>query len=132
MMLLRHFLTSESPLPLKLPKVALSIESDWSYVVDQSGLKSMRATVPAREIVKVFNENKFKLFLLNPRGPLANAKVNKSISKTLDAPEGRAVFHLLNNGMCATCKDFNIDSDNATVSISDFQIVQRLPKLLLL
>ena len=107
----------------ELPKVTLSIESDWSYVVDQSGLKSMRATVPAREVVKVFNENKFKLFLLNPRGPLANAKVNKSISKTLDAPEGRAVFHLLNNGMCATCKDFNIDSDNATVSISDFQIV---------
>ena len=110
-------------LAAELPKVVLSIDRDWSYVVNQSGLKSMRATVSASEIVKVFNENKFKLFLLNPRGPLANAKVNKSIRKTLDEPEGRAVFHLLNNGMCATCKDFEIDTENTRVSIVNFQIV---------
>ncbi len=110
-------------LATNLPSVILDIERNWSYIVDQSGLKSLRATVPASEVVRVFKENKFKLFLLNPRGPLANAKVNKSIKKTLDDPKGRAMFHLLNNGMCATCEDFKVDGDNGSVSITDFQIV---------
>lgn len=117
------FFSFRISLDANLLHVVLKIERDWSYIVDHSGLKSMRATVPASEIVKVFNENRYKLFLLNPRGPLANVKVNKSIMKTLDEPEGRTIFHLLNNGMCATCKDFTVNGDDGSVSITDFQIV---------
>ena len=103
--------------------VELAVNRDWTYKVNQSeGMPSIRATVPASEIVRVFQTNRYKLFDLNPRGPLANAKVNKSISKTLETSQGRAQFHLLNNGMCATCDDFNID-DDGVISVKNFQIV---------
>ncbi|MDE2702341.1 MAG: AIPR family protein [Chloroflexota bacterium] len=104
------------------PIVELTLNSGWSYVVDQSSPKSIRATIPASEIVRIFNDVGYKLFNLNPRGPIANAKVNKNISKTLDSIQGRRNFHLLNNGMCATCDDFTIGLEQA-VSVANFQIV---------
>ena len=102
--------------------VELRVNKDWNYVVDQSDPISIRATVPASEIVRVFKDNGYKLFDLNPRGPIANAKVNKSISDTLDTAEGRSRFHLLNNGMCATCDNFGLN-DDGNISIANFQIV---------
>lgn len=102
--------------------VDLTINMAWTYEVDQSSPRSVRATVPASEIVRVFAKNGYKLFDLNPRGPIANAKVNKNISKTLDTQDGRSRFHLLNNGMCATCDDFSI-SDGGKVSVKNLQIV---------
>ena len=102
--------------------VELGVNGDWTYIVDQTGPRSIRATVPAGEIVRVFNDNGYKLFDLNPRGPIANAKVNKNISKTLDTKEGRSHFHLLNNGMCATCDDFELNK-NGIVAVTNFQIV---------
>ena len=104
-------------------EVTLRIDGQWTYQMEETGLKSMRATVPACEIVRVFRDNRFKLFSLNPRGPLANAKVNRNIEETLRNPKDRINFHLLNNGMCATCEDFTLNQDNGTVSIANFQIV---------
>lgn len=103
--------------------VVLHVNGNWTYAVEQSGPQSIRATVPASELVKVFNENRYKLFLLNPRGPIANAKVNRNISKTLDTIEGRSQFHLLNNGICATCESFQLNKVAGSVSITNFQIV---------
>ncbi len=102
--------------------IELQVNDSWTYIVDQSGPRSIRATIPASEIVRVFNDNGYKLFDLNPRGPIANAKVNKNISKTLDTLEGRSQFHLLNNGMCATCDDFEITAEG-NVSVTNFQVV---------
>lgn len=64
---------------------------------------------------------RFRLFSLNPRGPLASAKVNKNIARTLDTPEGRRTFHLLNNGLCATCDSFTLERQRLV--IENFQIV---------
>ena len=106
----------------KRTDVELQVNDNWTYVVDQSEHRSIRATVPASEIVRVFKTNGYKLFDLNPRGPLANAKVNKNIERTLDRPEGRSQFHLLNNGMCATCDDFQV-IDDGIISVENLQIV---------
>jgi AIPR protein len=80
----------------------------YEFVVDEA--KSLRATVPATELVRIFRTPGmgFRLFSLNPRGPLASAKVNKNISRTLDSADGRKTFHLRNNGLCATCDDFSL------------------------
>ena len=104
-------------------EVNLSLDGRWTYQMGETGLKSMRATVPANEIVRVFKDNRFKLFSLNPRGPLANAKVNRNIEETLSNPKDRINFHLLNNGMCATCEDFTLNQEKGTVAIKSFQIV---------
>lgn len=105
------------------PDVILTLEPESNYVVEREGQKSLRATVAAAEVVKVFRSPGmgFRLFQTNPRGPLANARVNKRISATLDDPVRRKTFHLLNNGICAICDDFETSGDQ--VKASNFQIV---------
>ena len=103
--------------------VTLRLEPGLAYTVEIAGRRSLRATIKASEIIRIFNlpSMGYRLFTLNPRGPLANAKVNKSIARTLDTPEGRRSFHLLNNGLCATCSDFTWNEQQA--EIKNFQIV---------
>ena len=101
--------------------VALQLREDCVYILNESNIRSIRATVDAREIVRVFEEKRFQLFSLNPRGPIANAKTNKEIGKTLDNETGRKTFHLLNNGLCATCENFVLQEGR--LEIADFQIV---------
>ena len=102
--------------------VTLLLREDCSYVVSESNNRSIRATVDASEIVRVFNERGFQLFSLNPRGPIANAKTNKYINNTLESESGRKTFHLLNNGLCATCENFLLHEDGR-LDVVDFQIV---------
>ncbi len=103
--------------------VQITLEESLGYTVGKDGLRSLRATVRASEVVRVFRMPgmRFRLFSLNPRGPLANAKVNKNISETLSTPDGRDIFHLLNNGLCATCDDFSLENWN--LRVKNFQIV---------
>ena len=93
------------------------------YPVDGDNLKSLRVTVKASEIVRVFKTEGlgYRLFSLNPRGPLANAKVNKNIARELSTEDGRKRFHLLNNGLCATCENFTLEGHQLTVE--NLQIV---------
>ncbi|MFN8616518.1 MAG: AIPR family protein [Dehalococcoidia bacterium] len=96
----------------------------WEYEVAAQGERSLRATMKASEVIRVFRMEGmgFRLFSLNPRGPLANAKVNRNIANTLATPIGRRRFHLLNNGLCATCDDFTPLSDHK-VRVENLQIV---------
>lgn len=105
--------------------VELELSSERGYyIVDTGTTRSMRATVDAAEIVRIFKKEGmgYRLFQLNPRGPLANARVNKAIAKTLESPETRKNFHLLNNGLCATCDKFD-DPQGDRVVVKNFQIV---------
>ena len=103
--------------------VQMTLEESLGYTVGKDESRSLRATVRASEVVRVFRMPGmgFRLFSLNPRGPLANAKVNKNISETLRTPEGRSNFHLLNNGLCATCDDFSLEGWD--LRAKNFQIV---------
>ena len=103
--------------------IEIRLAEGLRYSVETDGLESLRATVSANEVVRVFRTPGmgFRLFSLNPRGPLASAKVNKNIARTLDSQDGRRTFHLLNNGLCATCDSFDLDGDK--LSIQNFQIV---------
>ena len=102
--------------------ITLAIDPSNIYSVGEPK-SSLRATVKASEIVRIFRTKGigYRLFSLNPRGPLANAKPNKNIERTLDSEPGRRQFHLLNNGLCATCHDFDIS--NTSITVKNFQIV---------
>ena len=104
------------------PDIHLELRQDWQYIVENDDTRSVRVTVPAKEIVRVFEEVGYRLFSLNPRGPIANSRTNKRIAETLQTPEGRKTFHLLNNGLCATCDSF-VFKDTATLVAKKFQIV---------
>ncbi len=101
----------------------LSVDERMQYPVEGDNLKSLRVTVKASEIVRVFKTEGlgYRLFSLNPRGPLANAKVNKNIARELSTEDGRKRFHLLNNGLCATCENFTFEGQQLTVE--NLQIV---------
>ena len=103
--------------------VDLAVDPSLTYTIESQDLKSMRATIRASELVRVFRMPgmRFRLFSLNPRGPLASAKVNKNIARTIESPVSRKQFHLLNNGLCATCDGFRLEGDR--LRITNFQIV---------
>lgn len=82
--------------------------------------RTLYMTVPVRQIIEVFARHNFKIFRLNPRGPLGN-KVNASIKRTLLDETERKRFHLLNNGLTAICESWRLDGD--ILSVRDFQIV---------
>lgn len=104
-------------------EVDFTLTDNMSYSSAKDELKYLRATIRAKELVEVFRRSGmgYRLFLLNPRGPIANAKVNKNIASTLNTKRGRSIFHLLNNGICATCEDFR--TTDGVLTAKNFQIV---------
>ena len=66
---------------------------------------TLSMTVPVKQIIDVFAMHSYKIFRLNPRGPLGN-KVNNEIKRTLNDPIERRRFHLLNNGITAICDSY--------------------------
>ena len=81
---------------------------------------TLSMTVPVKQIIDVFAMHSYKIFRLNPRGPLGN-KVNNEIKRTLNDPIERRRFHLLNNGITAICDSYRLDGDRLVVR--DFQII---------
>ena len=79
--------------------------------------------VPATALMEAFAEHRYTIFELNPRGPLGNVKVNKSIRDTLRSQHERPYFHLLNNGLTAVCDGFKVDDEGKTVRVRNLQIV---------
>ena len=82
--------------------------------------RTLSMTVPVKQIIDVFARHNYKIFRLNPRGPLGN-KVNAGIKKSLLDETERKRFHLLNNGITAICFSWSIDGDQ--LRVQDFQII---------
>ncbi len=102
------------------PIVTLKVDPKRCHVV-QGDYKVLQATIPVGEIIKAFRLHRFKIFRLNPRGPLGN-KTNAGIRRTLEDPTLRRMFHLLNNGLSAICDSFRTIGESA-IEARDFQIV---------
>lgn len=81
---------------------------------------TLSMTVPVRHIINVFARHRYRIFRLNPRGPLGN-KVNAEIKRTLNDPTDRRRFHVLNNGITAICDSYRLDGDQLLVR--NFQII---------
>ena len=87
--------------------------------------KCLIATLGLEELARTFNDHKFAVFQFNPRGPLGSVAVNRDIKSTLEDPEKRKLFQLMNNGLSAVCAAFSVakEGETAEVNIRDFQIV---------
>lgn len=95
------------------------------FVAEESGdnLRSVNAMITADELVKVFRQNRFGMFRLNPRGPLGNTNVNKEIRRTLADDVDRKRFYFLNNGLTAVCEAFSVNRETRELQIQNLQIV---------
>ncbi len=98
---------------------------DWFEHADPNGAnRHLSGMVSATELDRVFNEHRYSIFRLNPRGPLGVVKVNKEIKATLEADSDRPQFFFLNNGLTAVCDSFKKKGGSrSTFEIRDFQIV---------
>lgn len=91
-----------------------------TYHQTESEYRTLSLTVPVKQIIDVFAKHSYKIFRLNPRGPLGN-KVNTTIKRTLLDETERKRFHLLNNGITATCDSWRLDENR--LFVQDFQII---------
>ena len=81
---------------------------------------TLHMTIPVKQIIEVFARHNYRIFRLNPRGPLGN-KVNAGIKATLLDVTERNRFHLLNNGITAICDSYQLNGDRLVVR--NFQII---------
>ncbi len=102
---------------------------DYTFTIEQGSYhqtgtdahyRTLSMTVPVKEIIDVFARHNYRVFRLNPRGPLGN-KVNAGIRNTLLDETERQRFHLLNNGITAICFSWQIDGNQ--LHVQDFQII---------
>lgn len=101
------------------PVVKLTIDPNRCHEVP-GDFKSVQLTVKARDIIDIFDEHRYKILRLNPRGPLGN-KTNREIKESLSDPIRRRMFHLLNNGISAICDAYTLKGN--TITVRNFQIV---------
>ena len=82
--------------------VEFQLEPDNYHQTGTGTYRTLSMTAPAKQIIEAFRKHSYKIFRLNPRGPLGN-KINASIKRTLLDETNRQRFHLLNNGITAIC-----------------------------
>lgn len=83
-------------------------------------------TVSASEYVSACGSFGMELFRYNPRLYLGKNKVNASIAETLKNDASKKWFHLMNNGVTAVCKHFEVEEKGGgarLVTVEDFQVV---------
>ena len=104
--------------------VEFQLEQNWYHevVVPSITYRTLNMTIPVGLIIDAFEEHQYKLFNLNPRGPLGN-KINQGMKRTLANDERKNRFHLLNNGITAICNQWVLDTATQKLSVKDFQIV---------
>ena len=101
--------------------VEFQLEPGAYHQTGTNTYRTLSMTAPVKQIIEAFRRHSYKIFRLNPRGPLGN-KVNASIKRTLNDETNRQRFHLLNNGITAICLSWRIDA-NHKLFVQDFQII---------
>ena len=95
-------------------------EGSYHQTTSDAEYRTLSMTVPVKQIIDVFARHNYRIFRLNPRGPLGN-KVNAGIKNTLLDETERKRFHLLNNGITAICLSWSIS--DGQLRVQDFQII---------
>ncbi len=117
--LLELYLNHLSWIGVDHPDVDIELIPERFHEILQT-FKAIEATIRATEIVRIFEENGFRIFRLNPRGPLKN-KINKDMYNSLRDDVYRPIFHLLNNGLSVTCDGYRLEGSR--LKVNNFQIV---------
>ena len=104
--------------------VEFQLESGSFHQTVAGPWRTVSMTIPVEQIIGAFSRHRYKIFRLNPRGPLGN-KINRTIKRTLLDETERHRFHLLNNGITAICMSWRLEPSNKLI-VQDFQIINPL------
>ena len=116
----RHRAQQDSDDPTAQCDMEFQLE-EGSYHRTEAVWRTISMTVPVAQVIAAFRRHSYKIFRLNPRGPLGN-KVNAKIKRTLNDPTNRQRFHLVNNGLTGICQSWRLEEGHKVI-IRDFQII---------
>ena len=111
---------------LESPRVALPValtDTEPAFHHMSGEFRAVVATVPALSLAQAFDRYRSAIFKYNPRGPQGSNKTNKDIKQTLSDPQMRKYFHLFNNGITVVCESLQYFSNDQTMVVQDFQVV---------
>lgn len=114
--------SEQSATPVPAPEAGFILEADKYHAVESGNFRVIDFTIPAHQLVDIYDQYKHDIFRLNPRGPLVRSKINREISKSLENPSTAHLFNILNNGISAICASWQLSRD-WKLSIRDFQVV---------
>ena len=120
----RHTTQQESDDITKKCDVEFQLEPGTYHETGTNTYRTLSMMAPVKLIIDAFRLHSFRIFRLNPRGPLGN-KVNGEIKRTLLDPTDRQRFHLLNNGITAICLSWKLEvfNNKPKLIVRDFQII---------
>src|SRR5271157_2759124 len=121
-----NVVAEERPPDATLPvvgKQALELATSLNLEI-ASRVKSAVFTTTAEALGSLRNQEGRGLFSLNVRYSLGPSnEVNEGMRNTIDQQGERDKFWFYNNGVYATCKDFEISPDKDIVSVTGMQVV---------
>ena len=120
----RHTTQQESDDITKKCDVEFQLEPGTYHETGTNTYRTLSMMAPVKLIIDAFRIHSFRIFRLNPRGPLGN-KVNGEIKRTLLDQTDRQRFHLLNNGITAICLSWKLEvfNNKPKLIVRDFQII---------
>lgn len=102
-------------------KVQFEIQEDFHFLVEEP-LRSIVCAIRASALADIYNRKDIKNKLFNQNIRLGiTSKINSAISKTATDPEESKNFFYYNNGITATCSEFELDGNR--ISASNLQVV---------
>jgi hypothetical protein len=100
-------------------QLQFKISNKFRFIFDDGDYKTLVTAIKGNEIAALYNQNgvKNKLFNLNVRAALASTgKINKKINETASDENDSKNFLYYNNGITATCSEFDIENNQVTAN----------------
>src|SRR5438093_1666476 len=108
----------------RIPEATIKLKREQFFPQEGSYGQAVVATLPAEELCRLRSDHGDELFARNVRLFLGTriGGVNAGIRDTLSSGD-RTNFWAYNNGVTFVCDSFKLDSDQATLRLSNFSIV---------
>lgn len=117
----------------KTKNVTINVKPDTVMEQERDNKTSLFAIVNAKELVDIYDLAGDEIFSLNPRLFLKTKKnVNKAMYKTLINDQDKMNFLLYNNGITATCDNYQLSASKDKAFIENMKIVNGCQTILTL
>lgn len=119
-----HKELSTAKTALVVEEVTFSVSEDYLFEYEGGDYLALVCAIKGNELSAIYHRPGVgdNLFNANIRSALKKGTINKEIAKTAESKDGAEKFFFYNNGVTATCTDYEFVSDNR-IKTKNLQIV---------
>ena len=119
-----HKELSTAKIAMVVEEVTFSVSEDFLFEFDAGEYVALVCAIKGNELSAIYHRPGVgdNLFNSNIRSALKKGTINKEIAKTAESKDGAEKFFFYNNGVSATCTDYEFVSDNV-IKAKNLQIV---------